>query len=95
MLLESSSVPLVPLGLGGLNLTGVTFDLGVEGECLLEGRLWFWAVGDCNLGSPRTESERLVLLFTELRSLFCSLLVALPFSYGLAATHRSNQLHPQ
>lgn len=95
VLFESSSVPFVPLGLGGLNLPAATFDLGVEGDCLLRGRLCFWAVGDCNLVSPRTDMERLVVLFTETWSLFCSLSITFPFSHGRAAIHRSNQLQPQ
>lgn len=95
MLFESSSVPFAaPLGLGGLNLRA-TFESGVEGDCLVEARIGFWAVGDCILLSRRVEIERLVELLLETWSLFTSLSVVLTFSHGRAAIHRSNQLQPQ
>lgn len=61
MLLESSSFPFAePLGLAGLTFPE-SFEVGVEGDCLLGGR----GLGDDVFLSPRMEMSLLVVLFTE------------------------------
>lgn len=88
MLLESFVVVPRLLGLGGLSLM-VLVDFGVEGDCLLGGRLpCLWGVTNCVLRlSALVETERVVLfVFKDAWSEFGSLSVGI---------HRSNQIQPQ
>lgn len=101
MLLRSSSLySQLPLGLAGLVFPDVAgaFDGGVEGDCLLGGRLDLFGVAGLWIEMARGTDARTILVLGFLvraRSLGSLSDAADRLSQGLAVIQRSIQLQPQ
>jgi len=97
MLLKSSSLySQLSLGLDGLNFPAAqgSFDGGVDGDCLLGGRLDLLGVAGLWIERARGTKVRTTLVlgfFARVGSLFDST----RFSKAFAVIQRSIQLHPQ